>query len=178
MEQFVRRARAGDGDAFANLVDLTGNRCFAIAFRILREQAAAEDAVQQAYLQAWSKLPQLKAADHFESWLYRTLVNVCYLELRRRRTRPTLALVGDSAAGPDVLSRIDDRDLLERAFARLSPEHRAAFVLHHYAGLPLKTIAEVAGIPAGTVKSRLHYAARQLREALDAPGTERRGRSA
>jgi RNA polymerase sigma-70 factor (ECF subfamily) len=61
---------------------------------------------------------------------------------------------------------IDDRDALERAFRGLSPEHRAVVVLHHHAGLPLASIAEAAGIPVGTVKSRLHYATRILREAL------------
>ena len=171
IEHLVRRARAGEADAFESLVDLTGDRCFAIAIRILREQAAAEDAVQQAYLQAWSKLPQLKDVDRFEAWLFRALVNVCYLELRRRRTRPTLSLIGDALAGPDSLGRVEDRELLERAFARLSPEHRAAFVLHHYAGLPMKMVADVVGVPTGTVKSRIHYAARQLREALDGPAT-------
>jgi RNA polymerase sigma-70 factor (ECF subfamily) len=61
---------------------------------------------------------------------------------------------------------IDDRDALERAFRTLSPEHRAVVVLHHHAGLPLASIAEVAGVPLGTVKSRLHYATRILRDAL------------
>jgi RNA polymerase sigma-70 factor (ECF subfamily) len=71
---------------------------------------------------------------------------------------------------------VDERDALERAFRRLSPEHRAVFVLHHYAGLPLATIAEVVGVPLGTVKSRLHHATRQVRSAvaadseIDTPG--------
>jgi RNA polymerase sigma-70 factor (ECF subfamily) len=65
---------------------------------------------------------------------------------------------------------VDDRDALDRAFARLSPEHRAVFVLHHHAGHPLAEIAGIVGIPVGTVKSRLHYATRTLREAIIADG--------
>jgi RNA polymerase sigma-70 factor (ECF subfamily) len=72
----------------------------------------------------------------------------------------------DGPAGPDPTVTVDDRDLLDRAFTRLTPQHRAVFVLHHYAGLPVATIAEVVGVPVGTVKSRLHYATRSLRASV------------
>jgi len=61
---------------------------------------------------------------------------------------------------------VDDRDALDRAFARLTPQHRAVFVLHHHAGLPLAEIADIVGAPVGTVKSRLHHATRTLRTAI------------
>jgi RNA polymerase sigma-70 factor, ECF subfamily len=76
----------------------------------------------------------------------------------------------DRPGGPDTTISVDERDLLERAFLWLSPEHRAVFVLHHHVGLPLASIAEVTGVPTGTVKSRLHHAAKQLRAALVAEG--------
>ena len=70
------------------------------------------------------------------------------------------------------LDAVDDRLQLEGAFRALSPEHRATFVLHHHVGLPLAEIAEATGTPVGTVKSRLHYATRALRRAIDdAPET-------
>ena len=69
-------------------------------------------------------------------------------------------------AGADPTVSVDDRDTLERAFLRLTPEHRAVFVLHHYAGLPLAEIADIVGVPVGTVKSRLHHATRSLRAAI------------
>ena len=72
------------------------------------------------------------------------------------------------AGTPDGTSTIDDRDELERAFLHLSVEQRAVFVLHHYVGLPLVEVAEVLGIPAGTARSRLHYAIAGLRTALAA----------
>ena len=63
---------------------------------------------------------------------------------------------------------VEDRDLLDRAFSRLTPQHRAVFVLHHHAGLPLAEIADAVGVPVGTVKSRLHHATRALRAAIEA----------
>ena len=72
----------------------------------------------------------------------------------------------DGPGGPDTTVSVDDRDALDRAFLRLTPEHRSVFVLHHHAGLPLAEIADVVGVPLGTVKSRLHYATRTLRAAI------------
>jgi RNA polymerase sigma-70 factor (ECF subfamily) len=164
----VERAREGDEDAFTQLVDLHGDRCFAIAYRILRDVERSKDAVQQALLLAWRELPRLRDAERFEVWLYRLLVNACYEEHRRNRRWTTnvrvLPMEGPSA--PDEIVSVDDRDALERAFGRLTPEHRAVFVLHHHAGLPLDAVAEAVGVPVGTVKSRLHYSIKNLRAAL------------
>jgi len=95
-------------------------------------------------------------------------VNACYEELRRHRrwTTRIRSLPVDGPGGPDTTVLVDDRDTLDRAFLRLTPEHRSVFVLHHHAGLPLAEIADVVGVPVGTVKSRLHYATRTLRAAI------------
>ena len=166
--RLVERARSGDDDAFTALVDLDGDRCYAIAYRILRDVERAQDAVQQAFLLAWRELPRLRDPERFEVWLHRLLVNACYEELRRYRrwSSNIRVLPVDGPGGPDETVSIDDRDALERAFKQLSPEHRAVVVLHHHAGMPLASIAEIAGIPVGTAKSRLHYATRILRDAL------------
>ena len=167
-ERLVERAREGDESAFTDLVDLDGDRCYAIAYRILRDVERAQDAVQQAFLLAWRELPRLRDVGRFEVWLYRLVVNACYEELRRYRrwAANVRALPVDGPGGPDETVSVDDRDALERAFRTLSPEHRAVVVLHHHAGLPLASIAEIAGVPVGTIKSRLHYATRTLRETL------------
>jgi len=166
----VERARGGDDEAFTQLVDLDGDRCYAIAYRILRDVDRAKDAVQQAFLLAWRELPRLRDAERFEVWLYRLLVNSCYEEARRHKrwTTRVRLLPLDGPAAPDAIVSVDDRDALERAFQRLSPEHRAVFVMHHYAGLPLATIADVVGVPIGTVKSRLHHSIQNLKAALEA----------
>ena len=76
----------------------------------------------------------------------------------------------DGPATPDSTVSVADRDALDRAFVRLTPEHRAVFVLHHHAGLTLAEVADVVGVPVGTVKSRLHHATRAMRAAIVADG--------
>ena len=166
--RLVERAREGDDLAFSELVDLDGDMCYGIAFRILRDAMRAQDAVQQAFLLAWRDLPRLRDPERFGPWLHRLLVNACYEELRRERRWSTRirALPVDGPSGPDPMLSVDDRDALDRAFERLTPQHRAVFVLHHHAGLPLAEVAEVVGAPVGTVKSRLHHATRSLRAAI------------
>jgi RNA polymerase sigma-70 factor (ECF subfamily) len=168
--RLVERAREGDDAAFSELVDIDGNLSYAIAYRILRDPERAQDAVQQAFLLAWRELPQLRDPERFGPWLHRLLVNACYDELRRHRRWSTRirSLSMDEPGGPDPMLSVVDRDTLDRAFARLTPQHRAVFVLHHHAGLPLTEIAEIAGVPIGTVKSRLHHATRALRAAIAA----------
>ena len=174
--RLVERARDGDDVAFAELLDLDGGRCYAIAYRILRDVERAQDAVQQAFLLAWRELPRLRDPERFEVWLHRLLVNACYEEFRRYRRWSTnvRALPADGPSEPDETVSVDDRDALERAFRRLSPEHRVVVVLHHHAGMPLASIAEIAGVPVGTVKSRLHTATRLLRDALAGDRVESR----
>ena len=166
----VERAQGGDDVAFESLIDLDGDRCYAVAYRILRDATLAEDAVQQAFVQAWRQLPRLRDVSKYETWLHRLLVNACYEELRRyRRWKDRITVLPlDGPATPDPYLAADDRDALERAFERLSPDRRAIFVLHHHVGMPVPRIAEVLGLPAGTVKSRLHYSAETLRAALAA----------
>lgn len=168
--QLVERVQDGDDAAFEELVDLDGDRCYALAYRILRDASLAEDAVQQAFVKAWRELPKLREPDKYEVWLHRLLVNACYEELRRyRRWKDRITVLpADGPAGSDPYVAADDRDALERAFQRLSPDRRAAFVLHHDAGMPVPMIAEILGLPAGTVKSRLHYSGETLRAALAA----------
>jgi RNA polymerase sigma-70 factor (ECF subfamily) len=170
--RLVERARDGDDVAFTELVDLDGDLCYAIAYRILRDAERAQDAVQQAFLLAWRELPRLRDPERFGPWLHRLLVNACYEELRRHRRWSTRirALPVDGPSEPDPTVTVDDRDALDRAFRRLTPEHRAVFVLHHHAGHPLAEIADIVGVPVGTVKSRLHYATRTLRAAIVADG--------
>jgi RNA polymerase sigma-70 factor, ECF subfamily len=166
----VERARSGDDAAFEELVDLTGDRCYGVAYRILRDVEWARDAVQQAFLLAWRDLPRLRDPERFDVWLHRLLVNACYEEARRNRrwSAHVRALPPEDPGGPDSTLSIAERDQLERAFRRLSPEHRAVFVLHHHVGMPVPSVAEIVGVPLGTVKSRLHYATRILQAAIAA----------
>jgi RNA polymerase sigma-70 factor, ECF subfamily len=166
----VEDARAGDRDAFASLVGEVSNSFYAIAFRILRETGAAEDALQNALVSTWQQLPRLRDASLFEAWSRRILVHACYDEYRRRRQFASTVRVIDVHSGPtsDGSRLLGDRDELEQAFRQLPVDQRAVFVLHHYLGLPLVEIAETLGIPAGTARSRLHTATHSLRSLMAA----------
>ena len=176
--ELVIRAQHGDEEAFASLAVAVGDRLHAVAHRILRDADLAEDASQQALLAIWRDLPQLRDPARFEGWAYRLLVHACYAEGRKeRRWAPNLRLLpSDEPTNSDGMATVADRDQLERGFRRLSVDHRAVVVMHHYLDWPLDRIAASLGVPDGTVRSRLHYAMRALRAALDAdarrPGRE------
>jgi RNA polymerase sigma-70 factor, ECF subfamily len=166
----VEQAQHGDREAFAILARSRGDRLFAIANRILRDVARSEDAVQQALVIAWREVRRLRDPDRFDAWLQRLLVHACYREARRVRTwRANVRVLPiDGPAAPDSTLSVADRDQLERGFQRLPPEQRAILVMHHYLGLEPAEIAETLAISAGTARSRLHYAHRAMRAALEA----------
>lgn len=166
----VEQARRGDREAFAVLVHQVSDSLYAVALRILRDPGLAEDALQNALVLAWRRLPHLREPERFEAWIHRILVHACYDESQRARQWNTTirVLPMDGPSTPDGSSNLADRDELERAFRQLTLEQRAVFVLHHYIGLPLVEVAELLEIPAGTARSRLHYAIAGLRLALTA----------
>ena len=167
----VERARGGDRDAFANLVHQASDGLYAVAFRILRDTGLAEDALQNALVTAWRQISHLRDPERFDAWMYRVLVNSCYVEVRRNRRWAVNVRAlpdRDEPSTPDASRISADRDELERAFRKLPFDQRSVFILHHYAGLPLVEVAESLGIPAGTARSRLHYATRALRSAVEA----------
>ena len=183
--RLVEQAQQGDHAAFDALAAASFERLGGVARGILRDPSLAEDAVQECLVRAWRDLRALRDPDRFEAWTYRLLVNACADELRRARRRPIEVSVpiGDSVRSADATAAIDDRDELERGFGRLSVDHRAVLVLIHYVGLPAREVADVLGVPEGTVTSRLHYGTRALRASLEADrrsslAVERAGRGA
>jgi RNA polymerase sigma-70 factor, ECF subfamily len=168
--ELVELAMRGDEEAYDELVGRIGDSLHSVARRILRDTTLAQDATQQALLDAWRHLPQLRDPDRFEAWTYRLLVHACYAEARReRRHRGNLRLLPRERDGtPDASSRVAIQDQLDHAFRRLSVEHRTVVVLVHYLGLSPAEAAERMGTPPGTARSRLHYALKQLRSAVEA----------
>ena len=169
-EELVRQAQRGDSEAFDSLARMVGDRCLAIAVRILRDIDLAEDAVQTALITAWTELRALRDPSRFEPWLHRILTNACYAEARRRRRwfeGPRILPAADGS-DPGGYLTVDDRDLLTRAFRRLTVQQRAVLVFHHYLGLSISEVAARTGLPVGTAKSRLHHATRALRASIEA----------
>jgi RNA polymerase sigma-70 factor, ECF subfamily len=155
--------------AFEALVDARLNESYRLARLILREDQEAEDATHDAFARAWRDLPRLRDLDRLEAWFGRILANACRDRLRRRRYRRHEAL--DRAAGHavahDAYRHVDDRDALERAFTDLNADQRIAVVLRYHGDLEVEEVARTVGAPVGTVQSRLHYALRHLRGALE-----------
>jgi RNA polymerase sigma-70 factor, ECF subfamily len=169
----VERARQGDHDAFAELVDLHLARLDAAARLMLRDPELARDAVQEAFIRAWRDLPGLREPDRFDAWLHRLAINSCLDLLRRRRRRPVEIELNhvDPPVASDFSGALADRDAVDRALRRLDPGHRAVVALHYLVGMSLPEVAACLGIPLGTAKSRLHHSLAAMRATglADAP---------
>jgi RNA polymerase sigma-70 factor (ECF subfamily) len=165
----VIRAQDGDRGAFGTLVERVGGRLHAIAYSILRDRELAKDVTQQALLDTWRELPALREPERFEAWTCRILVRRCRREAHRLgRWLPSLIGPADEPVAPDEFAVLVDRDQLERGFRRLNVDQRAVLVLSYYLDLPLTQVADVLGVPLGTVSSRLHRALGIMRAALEA----------
>lgn len=172
-EVAVAEARAGGADerslAFERLTAGRLERAYRLASAVLEDDAEAQDAVHDAGLRAWARWSELRDPARFDAWFDRIVVNACRgRQGRRRRLRAvTIDGLADGPA-PDALAASPERDALRRALAALTPEHRLVILLHHVEDLPIAEIAERTGERQGTVKSRLHYALRELRAAYEA----------
>jgi RNA polymerase sigma factor (sigma-70 family) len=141
---------------------------YRLARAILLDDAEAEDAVQEASLAAWRRRDSLRDPARFDAWFDRILVNQCRDQLRRRKRSVPVAAprIGfDPAAGP--MNAGTDADL-GRALDALDADHRIVVLLRYWQDRTVDDIADRVGIPAGTVKSRLHNALRSMRASLEA----------
>lgn len=171
----VERARAGDPIAFERLVERWIEPAFRTALALLGGEADARDATQDALLHAWQSIGQLREPDRFDAWIWRIQLNACRSAGRRRGRASVREISVDvipeldapTARRPTVAEESADLDELERAFERLPLAQRTVLVLHHWQHRPVEEIARLLGIPAGTVKWRLHQARSALARALE-----------
>ena len=169
-----RAAVPADRDlAFARLAGAQLDAACRLATVILGgDRAEAEDAVQDAALRAWEHFDDLRNPARFEPWFTRIVVNACRDRIGARRLRPITGVDPDPGTAADHADALSGTDALVRALVMLSPEHRLVVALHYLGDYSLDEIAARTGQRAGTVKSRLHYALRALRAALDAEARE------
>lgn len=165
----VERARTGDREAFDVLATSLVDRLFALARLILRDADRAEDATQETLVRCWRDLPTLRDVERFDAWLNRLLMHAIHDEFRaKRRHDANVRILHLEPAVADPSGALALREELQRGFERLTVEHRAVLVLRLYVGLSIEETANTLGIPAGTAKSRLHYATEAMRLALEA----------
>jgi RNA polymerase sigma-70 factor, ECF subfamily len=184
-EALVRRTVAGDRAAFTELVRRHERRMFAVAVRMLGREDDALDATQDAFLTVYRKLEQFRGESAFSTWLHRITVNACYDVLRKRARQPMLHLATDDdreyEPGPPVEDHAEavagGLDV-QRALEQLPPDFRAVLVLADVQDLSYEEVADVLGIPIGTVRSRLHRGRLALGKAMGlSPPTSARATS-
>lgn len=167
--ELLAAAQRGDDEAFGKLVRPFIDPAYRLALRMLNDAAEAEDAVQDALYNAWRALPRFRGEAKFSTWLYRIVWRQC--ADRSRRVKP-LALDEDMVQidqRHDPAGRFETaetRSEIEQALRRLSMPYRTVLTLFYIEDLPIKEIAEIVGLPVGTVKTHLHRARKELRKQL------------
>jgi RNA polymerase sigma-70 factor (ECF subfamily) len=177
-------ARQGDGAAFRAIMQRHNRRLYRVARAVLHDDGEAEDVVQESYVRAFAALADFRGDSSLATWLTRIALNEALGRLRRRRptvdietfastTRSDARVIPFPLMSPDMdpeqsAARQDVRRLLERAIDALPEPFRVVFVLRDVEELSIEETAAQLGLRPETVKTRLHRARRQLREALDA----------
>lgn len=186
-EVLLARLQTGDERAFEDLVRANAPRMLAVARRILNSEDEAQDAVQEAFLQAFRGLPRFAGQARLSTWLHRIAVNAALMRLRRRRRRPAEVPGGDDDLQPrfradghrldvgapwpedsqSLLESKEVRALVRDAISRLPDHHRTVLVLRDIEGLDNGEVAKLLGVQPEAAKMRLHRARRALRTLLD-----------
>ena len=180
-QALVERARAGDTQAFTQLVDRYERKIFRLARNITQNDEDAEDVLQESFLKAYSNLENFQMHSKFYTWLVRIAVNEALMKLRKRKSDRSVSLDEPHETDEDTVTREiavwdDDpekkysreelRDILQKAVEQLKPAFRTVFVLRDIEELSTEETAEALGISVPAVKSRLLRARLQLREKL------------
>ena len=177
---YIERVLAGDAGAYEPLVADNQTRVFRLALRILKNEADAEDAAQEAFLKAYTSLADFRGDSRFSVWLYRLTNNICIDMLRKSKRAVVVSLqtedengeeselaIPDERYSPERLcERAADRDAVRAALAALPDDCREILALRESAGLSYDEIAAALSLEVGTVKSRLNRARKKLCAAL------------
>jgi RNA polymerase sigma-70 factor (ECF subfamily) len=182
----IEGAQNGDMDSFNELVQKYQDMMYRISLRILNDESSADDATQNAMIQAFRNIKSFRGGS-FRSWLARVTVNASYDEMRRWRRQAStsfeqvnqdgdeiesLPWMMDLSAGPEErYDAVELRDALQHCVKALTPDYRLVVVLVDVEGMSYEEVARVANIPVGTVKSRLARARGQLRTSLQSYGS-------
>lgn len=181
-QSLIQRAKKGDQDAFAALVDEHQRYVYNLAFRVVKDENEALDLTQETFVRAWTALPNFRGQSQFRTWLYRITTNLCYNRLPGLRR--SLADLGDDVL-PDLpetgrmssnpLREIESneaRAYLHHAIDQLDANYKILIVMRYHDELSYEEIASLLNLPLGTVKTGLFRAREKLRLALEGLYTE------
>ncbi len=161
-EDRVKKAIKGDKKAYSEIILGMEQKLYRVSRSVLRDDADCADAIQEALIRAWLKLPSLRSHELFEHWLIRILLRECYRIAKQTKYYPLETNQIGHETQPDFSQRI----LLEEAVYSLKIEQRSPFVLHHMMGYKVYETAKILDIPEGTVKSSLMRARNKLKNIL------------
>jgi RNA polymerase sigma-70 factor, ECF subfamily len=165
----VSRCQAGDERAFEEIVSTYGPRLRYYLLKQLGSPEAADDVVQEVWLDVYRGIVRLRRPDAFRAWIYRIARDRAFRALRRARVPCQLPDEAEWAAAEveDDGFSAEDARRVHAALDRLSPSHRDVLLLRFIEDLPYDEIAQITGCPPGTVKSRIHHAKRLLRQEME-----------
>jgi RNA polymerase sigma-70 factor (ECF subfamily) len=180
-ELLVERAKRGDVQAFEQLISQYEKKVFNTAYRLTGNYEDAADVAQEAFLRAYSSIPEFRGDSSFATWLFRIVHNACLDELRKRKRQRASSLdetvagedgemdrqlaVADASDGPEqALERVEVQRTVQESISALDEEYRIVVVMRDIQGYSYNEIAAALGINLGTVKSRLNRARNALKE--------------
>lgn len=183
-QEIVVLARAGQEAAYRELIRRYERPLFSLLYRMVRDRELAEDLAQETFIKALNAIESYRSEYKFSSWIFKIANNAAIDHLRRREldtlslegsphaetpeaVEATALQIGDRQESP--LDAVEARELggqIEQAIAQLRPEYRSCILLRHVEGRAYEEIAEILGLPLGTVKTYIHRARNELRQAL------------
>jgi RNA polymerase sigma-70 factor, ECF subfamily len=176
-EEAVRRFIEGEEEAFSPIVRRWEKKIYNLAWRMVGNREDAQDIVQDTFLSVFKSVKGLRDPGSFTTWLYQIALNHCRAKRRSRSSGPSVIDAGPDQTGDEGVpySRIpaedrgdllETRDIIQKALAGLSEDHRSAIVLKEYVGLSLEELANVMECPLSTAKSRLYHGLRGVQRNL------------
>ena len=167
----IERALNGSKDAFNDLVRQHATGVINVVFRMCGNMQLAEDAAQEAFIQAWIKIRTFRSGSSFKNWIYRIAINAAIDMLRKEKRIIPEAIedipLTDSNLGPEDMTSINENTkLVQAGILALPNASRSVLILREYEGMSYKNISSILDIPIGTVMSRLNYARKTLSKKL------------
>lgn len=170
----IQRCREGSEAAFRELVDQYKNLVFGVISRTISDRSRTDDLAQEVFLKVHRGLPYFRGEARLSTWIYRIVLNVCAADRNQSHGVISLdepATQGRAHVDPGTTDRtfgdLELRDRLGKALAQLPAETRFLIAAHYFSGRRYEELAEVLGVPLGTVKTQIHRAKRRLRELLE-----------